>query len=103
MNETAEYLSIGVSWVSKLISKNVLTEVEVINDVRYIRREYVTEYLNSIKPPKGYLSAVQASQELSVSKTTINSLAKKGAFHGAKKQKVSIHRSGWVIPIEWGY
>ena len=98
--EAAEYLSVGESWIRKLVLREILSGVEVINGVRYIRKECIDEYLKSISPPEGYVSAAQAAQELSLSKTAVNSLAKEGAFPGAKKQKIPYHHAGWVIPVE---
>lgn len=88
--EAAEYLSIGESWIRKLVLREILSGVEVINGVRYIRKECIDEYLKSISPPEGYVSAAQAAQELSLSKTAVNSLAKEGAFPGAKNKKYRI-------------
>ncbi|ETT33607.1 helix-turn-helix domain-containing protein, partial [Paenibacillus sp. FSL R5-808] len=98
--EAAEYLSVSESWIRKLVLRNILSGVEVINGVRYIRIECVDEYLLSISPPEGYLSADQAAQVLSLSKANISSLANEGAFTGAKKQKIPYHHAGWIIPIE---
>ena len=55
-----QYLSVSESWIRKLVLRNILSGVEVINGVRYIRIECVDEYLLSISPPEGYLSADQA-------------------------------------------
>ena len=99
-SEAAEYLSVSESWIRKLVLKNVLTGVEVIDGIRYIREEYLDNYLKIISLPEGYFSAARAAQELSMGTTTINSLAKNGAFQGAKKQKIPYHHAGWIIPIE---
>ncbi|WP_240417365.1 helix-turn-helix domain-containing protein [Paenibacillus periandrae] len=98
--EAAEYLSVGQSWISKLVFNNVLTGIEVIDSIRYIRTESVDNYLKTISLPEGYLSAHQAAQELSLSTAAINSLAKNGTFQGAKKQKLPFHHAGWIIPME---
>lgn len=98
--EAAEYLSVGESWIRKLVLREILSGVEVINGIRYIRKECIDEYLKSISPPEGYVSAAQAAQELSLSKGAVNSLAKEGAFPGAKKQKIPYHHAGWIIPVE---
>lgn len=98
--EAAEYLSVGESWIRKLVLREILSDVEVIDGIRYIRKECIDEYLKSISPPEGYLSAAQAAQELSLGKGAVNSLVKEGAFPGAKKQKIPYHHAGWIIPVE---
>ncbi|MBY0160198.1 helix-turn-helix domain-containing protein [Cytobacillus firmus] len=98
--EAADYLSIGVSWVRKLVSRNVLNDVEIIDGTQFIRKECVEEYLKSTLPPEGYLSIAQATEELSLSKAVITSLVQDGAFPGAIKQKIPYHHAGWIIPIE---
>ncbi|MBI6865303.1 helix-turn-helix domain-containing protein [Lysinibacillus fusiformis] len=100
IQEAAEYLSVGVSWVSKLISKNVLADVSIINGVRYIKKDTVEEYLKSVSLPKGYMSIAQAAKELSMSTNGIFSLKNKGTFPGVKKQKIAYHHAGWIIPID---
>ncbi|WP_090738812.1 helix-turn-helix domain-containing protein [Paenibacillus sp. Mc5Re-14] len=99
LSEAAEYLSVSEAWVRKLILKKVLTGIEVIKGVRYIREDCMKNYLKSILPPEGYFSTAQAAQELLVSKLVINVLAKAGTFPGAKKQKIPYHHAGWIIPI----
>ncbi len=97
--EAAEFLSVDVSWIRKLILKNVLTDVEVVDDVRYIKKETVDEYLKSISPPKGYMSTIQVAKELSLNTESISTLARKGTFPNAKRQKIAYHHAGWIIPI----
>ncbi|WP_342551914.1 helix-turn-helix domain-containing protein [Paenibacillus sp. FSL R7-0652] len=98
--EAADYLSVSYSWIVKLILKNVLSEIEVINGVRYIRKECAENYLKSILPPEGYMTISQAAEYLSVSKEVATALAQNGGFLGAKKQKIAYHQAGWIIPIE---
>lgn len=100
ISEAAEYLSVSVSWVSKLILKNVLTDVNIINGVRYIKKDTVKDYLKLVSLPNGYMSIAQAAKELSMSTNGIFSLINKETLPGAKKQKIAYHHAGWIIPID---